>query len=481
MVKVEQGIQNRIGGYMVREVNRIEELDQIIASYEGKNYIFRGQTKNYSTEEFQYSFQTSFDRVECIPSISFRWTYYCNNVMKSLIQMRLVDDIVDSKRSEYVEALMQHYGWRSRFIDLSSKSIVSLFFAGHMFRQKRVLHATEDCFEDFVIESKQEAEYVKSSNEYGYLYVFDREIILNNGRGNLIDLTNGIFDENIRPVRQSGLLLENRNNQLNNALNESIVEVLKIKTSTIQEVCENNNITIEYLFPSNDIDDIYNMLLSLPRKEIFKNDGDRTGFFLKQFEIPEYRIKYEKFQVPSIAYYSSFWILDELENFGITEGHKLYNEFDNALYLKCKSDISFHVTTTLKSELECRYLIQEIKKYECIVIEYDNLFKYHVVDDNVYQKGFVIRRNGDIISIEELGVEYSGKTLQGLIGMFPRCFKIVNEKLVRSIRIEGDCPCNDDYRHFHLLFIAKILFEGICKDQIDVNSIKERTLELLNS
>jgi hypothetical protein len=43
-------------------VESISELKVKIAQYKEKGYLFRGQTKNYYTDEFPYSFVTSFDR-----------------------------------------------------------------------------------------------------------------------------------------------------------------------------------------------------------------------------------------------------------------------------------------------------------------------------------------------------------------------------------------------------------------------------------
>jgi hypothetical protein len=387
----------------------------------------------------------------------------------------LINEDVTSEKSTYVEALMQHYGWRSRFIDLSDNPLVSLFFAGYAFSMKKVNHMTEDCFEEFLIEVKNEAYYSISSETQGYLYVIDRERVESIAPNTLVDLKEGLTDKNLRPIRQSGYLLENADGSLNRVVNNSIVEVLKIDTSIITELCEAENVTSDNLFPNNDEDIIYNVLLSLPRKEIVLENGENSNFFIKLFNLPEYNINYAKFQLPHIAYYSSFWIKDIIQE-SLSGNQESKSRYLDALDIRCRDDISFHFSTQFDDKLECRNLLEVLRKISTLIIEYDNLFKYHVENVTEYQKGIILEIVDNMVKVEEIGVDYVGKSLQGVIGFKPRYYSIIGDEFVEPIRIVGDCPCNDDRRHDHLIFVAKKLIDGIVSGGLKASRESDRTI-----
>ncbi len=48
-------------------IKNLKELQDKVNSY-NSDFLFRGQTKNYSNEKYQNSFLTSFERQPCVPS-----------------------------------------------------------------------------------------------------------------------------------------------------------------------------------------------------------------------------------------------------------------------------------------------------------------------------------------------------------------------------------------------------------------------------
>jgi hypothetical protein len=212
-------------------------LKKILVYNDNPNFVFRGQVENYSTDKYPYSFLTSFDRTECIPSLHFKWNYYCLMAFKELIGPENYGFISQKEKLLYTEAILQHYGWRSMQLDLSSKFDVSLFFAGYQFEMIHQYQIVEDCYESGVIESVDLASYSKSNREYGYIYVFDRKLLLTKADARLVDLSNIEF-ENIRPYRQKGWVLSSFPKQINEITSPALVKVLIIKTDLIVKYCQ---------------------------------------------------------------------------------------------------------------------------------------------------------------------------------------------------------------------------------------------------
>lgn len=462
----------------IRIENRSQLLNELL-KYNEPKYIFRGQTSNYSTNEYDHSFLTSFERIRCNPAYQFKWSYYSRIFLETIQKHNLIPEMNSNMKQKYVQALLQHYGWRSNFIDLSYNPYVSLFFAGYSYKDKSVFHMTEDCYEKGVLEHKKEATYIESKHEFGYLYIIDREKVMEINPTSLVDLAIGLIDEKLRPVRQRGLLLENCEGSLNDIMCVSMVSVLEIPSNMIHSVCGAEGITTNLLFPNNGEDAIYQFLLSLPRKVFENNEEDFFDIYLKPIQIPEYNIQYEKFQVPSIAYYKPFWIKEIL---GKLEGARI-EEFKSrvlsSIDYRCNDDISFHVEMPEDFVPEYSEMLKVLEKQPRVLIEYNNLFSYGIEENSEYQKGFFVELLGDMIAIEEIGVEYSGTEFNGIVGYLPRYYKVNDDNHLISHRIEGDCPCNDEARHSHLLFVAKILLEGIAVGHFKAEKVHDKSINVL--
>ncbi len=58
------------------------------------------------------------------------------------------------------QALLQHYGWRSFYVDCSACASVAAWFASHTFSQKNVIKLCEDCDELAIMMIKIRADYM---------------------------------------------------------------------------------------------------------------------------------------------------------------------------------------------------------------------------------------------------------------------------------------------------------------------------------
>lgn len=127
------------------KINTIHELEVLIDEF-GQDVLFRGQHTHYGSPG-EPSVIASFDRQDCIPSETIKWSRYASKVLEALIGEH-VNDL------GYVQALLQHYGWRSFYVDCSSSPAVSAWFASHKSTESYRIDMCEDCDENFLWERK---------------------------------------------------------------------------------------------------------------------------------------------------------------------------------------------------------------------------------------------------------------------------------------------------------------------------------------
>lgn len=429
---------------LVEYVNDYKSLLEKVSEYNGtSSYIFRGQTQNYQTDDFPYSFLESFNRKPCIPPLLFKWNYYCLTALKEMIGPDNLMLMNEKETILYTDALLQHYGWRSMQLDLSSNFVVSLFFAGYQYEMKREFQIVEDCYETGIAELVDMASYKVSKNEIGYLYVFDRKTLETNKDATFIDLTDLDF-ENIRPHRQKGCVLSSYPKPINEITNPAIVKVLIIKTDLITKYCNENEINQQYLFPT-DTDDIYKFLITLPRISI-EPEMNKSFFFIKELNIPDYSIKFNRFKNYDVAYYKSFWIFDDIN---VKHKFKLLHKFS---YYKCKCNL-YHLPIT-KNSNTMPELIKFIRRNKEFIIEFDNLYRRTVSGDGKYLKAIRYSIKKNIICVSEIAVKYVGKVLLEVFELLSRYYEIYENDVI-AIRKDGDCPCDNDDLHLHNLMIGK--------------------------
>lgn len=116
----------------------LDELEMMLTSF-GSDVLFRGQNSHYG-EPGEPSVGTSFDRKGCIPSEMLKWCRYSQNVLDAFIQGHRGD-------FAYQQALLQHYGWRSFYVDCTSNPAVAAWFASHSYSEEPKLEISEDCDE----------------------------------------------------------------------------------------------------------------------------------------------------------------------------------------------------------------------------------------------------------------------------------------------------------------------------------------------
>ena len=132
-----------------RSVKTLDEWNALLGGY-GENVLFRGQDKHFKLEG-KPSITTSFKRKGCHPPLMQKWTHYCSEILASL----LGPNEKELPGIEFTQALLQHYGFRSFYIDVTSDVSVAAWFACNVYSSEKEIFVEEDCNETGLFVSVQ--------------------------------------------------------------------------------------------------------------------------------------------------------------------------------------------------------------------------------------------------------------------------------------------------------------------------------------
>ncbi|WP_291447893.1 FRG domain-containing protein [Desulfovibrio sp.] len=182
---------------------------------------------------------------------------------------------IPKTNSEFFEAIMQHYGFKTRYIDFVDNIWVALAFSILKSRQSLLRFVDDLLYFD--------------SNEYGYIYVLSlgsikddvSNISITTKNYSIVDLRKCVPSLYLRPHSQHGILVkkeiinkrtkkrdELRGITMDTEMINDLIVTIKIKKATILKWINNSRIlTPEFLFPSMYFDPGYSTITS---KEIDK-------------------------------------------------------------------------------------------------------------------------------------------------------------------------------------------------------------------
>ncbi|WP_313660090.1 FRG domain-containing protein [Pseudomonas coleopterorum] len=289
----------RAGGHVKQyEAQTVDELNELIMSF-GSEVLFRGQTSHYG-EPGRPSIITSFDRTTCIPSEMLKWCRYSQSVLDTFIAEHRAD-------FRFQQALLQHYGWRSFFIDCTSDPAVSAWFASHKYSERQILEVSEDCEERAVWLRKRMAGYTPSTGE-GHIYVLSKQAANEIG---LVDLaTLSVAGFRPRTVAQSAWLLGPQHGPISQ---DCYLAQITVPVKVLQTYAENRGLVgTNTLFPSADEDPILKALLGLPWEELNAAASlENLPAFKRCLELPEYHPSFVKNAPPRPPFIAvpEFWRL----------------------------------------------------------------------------------------------------------------------------------------------------------------------------
>lgn len=284
-------------------VETLAELESAIADF-GDDGVFRGQNSHFG-EPNSPSVVTSFDRQGCIPPEMLKWSRYANNVLGVFLNDH-------SGSLGHTQALLQHYGWRSFFVDCSSDPTVGAWFASHKYTEKFAIEMSEDYEERPVWLRKRMAKYAFEEGE-GHLYIIDKKAASQVG---LIDLA-ALRIDGARcrtEAQQAWLIGPLRNTSL--PADCFRAHVIADRALFRDFAATKGRTTTETLFPPPSEDPILHALLGLPWREIkgIRDDKFNIPAFRRALELPEHAESFVKIAWPQTAFYCGGTVAKKFES-----------------------------------------------------------------------------------------------------------------------------------------------------------------------
>lgn len=236
--------------------------------YKMKNdiIVYRGQTRDYGVLEPSLYRNKKGNRLG--NTSSKRKTSDLHVIIDELDRRNAFLGAVDKY---YYEAILQHYGFKTRYIDFVDNIWVALVFSSLSW------HSNEY--------NKQDELMYFNNKGYGYIYILSagkknsdiNDNIKTDKLYEVIDLRESIPSLYLRPHAQHGILIKkipirNRLTTSQTDMYNDIIAKLRIRKTTIIKWINNSKLlTPEFLFPSTYFDDGYSRLLERNIMELYSD------------------------------------------------------------------------------------------------------------------------------------------------------------------------------------------------------------------
>jgi hypothetical protein len=408
-------------------VTSTQELRQVLAVLAG-NALFRGQNAYY-TKNGHASVMTSFDRNGCIPSEMPKWCRYAGNVLD-------VYTGETGRSPNFTQALLQHYGWRSFYVDCSATAAVAAWFASHSYAENNIIELCEDYEERPVMLIKRMARYGFEEGE-GHLYVFDKAVAQE--RVGIIDLA-ALKIEVARPrtAAQDAWLLGPLYNRA--VPPECFAAHITASRAVFRDYAAEEGFVETYrLFPSSKEDPLLRALLGLPWKKVKEpHDGINIPIFRRALDVQEYHESFVKIAGRRTAFFQGACIADH----GSIDGGKY-----GGIAVRVPEIALFGVAPD--APLRFPKVGALLEKHRAVAFEIDELIQHANLGGTLlYQKGVVVTaEEPDLINVCELTVEHPGLDLTGA-GMSPGWYyRIGADGLWTREAHPEQCTCGHEETH----------------------------------
>jgi len=410
----------------------LEELKVAIQQY-GPGVLYRGQTQHYLDSNGHPSLSTSFQRQGCVPDLMIKWTYYAKRALQHLVRgWKETEDTATN------QAILQHYGFRSFFLDATGDPRVAAWFAGNRFESKIAVNLVEDCFEDPIWLRTCNAWFVPTE-DVGHLYLISQKSLRRSGI-QAVHLSEIATHQGApRYVRQDAYMV---GPLIQGGLSS---DCILCHITAPAEVLRNfaGGFSAGWLFPGPSDDPVYHELLAMPWEKMRHIPDDGLEAFWRSLELPEYSGHLQKHMPPRSAMYRPFWTRDlpPLPNCQTATARQMAQ-------LLCGSSL-YHGASTP------RFILPEINKlleeYDEISIELDGLV-YHGMDTK-YGKGVgIVKVSGGIVCVFEYGVDHPGLRIMGIGRFYGLHYRIDSLGSWERVLHEDDCTCGSDHtENFSLL------------------------------
>lgn len=435
----------------------LEEL-KAVRNALGPGVLFRGQVKEYLRENGLPNIITSFQRNGCIPPRMVKWWHYSRQILS-----RHMSGFNPTSDAGTDQAILQHYGWRSFFIDATTDFNVACWFASHKFHSEKSMELIEDCFEDPVFVLREFAKY-EPTDGVGCVYVMSRKAL----RAQALDVVDlqeiATRDGRPRYVAQSGFMVGPLRSHLPD---ECLQARILAPASILRELCvDEGGLRTDILFPTQAEDPILAELLSLPWSKIYiDSDNDAVGidFFQRGLPLPEYHVRSIRRSDPGTAFYRRFWTFDFPRENTPWENTSYYLT-DEAIFHGIHSDV-----------VKFPKIMKLLESSSSIVVEIDGLTN----GKGEYGKGIYIEKQDDgQVFLTELRMKHFGARPAGFGITRGRYFSVDEEAIWHPVSHADECDCGNDFHHNHHLIVASHFEEVLSLSKFQ--QVRERVFSMKN-
>jgi hypothetical protein len=409
----------------------------------GEGWLFRGQNSHYTTPSGDPSLTSSFARQGCVPPRLFKWSFFVSEMLRIMQGGSVDDDSLDM-----VQAMLQHYGWRSFYVDLTSSPTVAAWFASYQFEERKTLQMTKTAEEEPVLLAHFGATYVPASGD-GHLYVLSREALRQQHK--LIDLED-FFKTDFRDrtaVQKAwlaGMLGVRGAHLAPTAIQQHIIAPVK---ALRHFAADESYSTVESMFPPPEEDHFFRHLLRLPWNSL-EDRGVTFGeipIYVRSLQLPDYFVKLDQPLSPDVTLYSPQWLTVDLAQFDGMPG------FSQALAVQTP-EISFYGRGETDEPIP--EVLALLDKHQALIFESLYLLANpRPPSSTEYVKGvYVSVENESKISVGAIIVDHPSDRISSWGIDFGYSYRRDGDRLVRQPS-EDDCPCRDELRHIQHLQVLR--------------------------
>ncbi len=409
--------------------------------------LFRGQSKHYVDETGAVSMPTSFARNGCEPPLQLKWSHYARFIHRALTGKY-------TKDLHQAQAILQHYGWRSFFIDVASNPAVGAWFASHAFESRQVLELCEDCAELPLFARHQLASY-SQAREMGYLYVVDSTAVRQSGI-ELFDLTE-IEATDCRPrfhAQSAWLIGPLRDNLPPEVIRACISGPAGVFSAYAAGAGLSGT---SDLFPPRHEDQMLTLLLSVPWELVADLGG--VPVFSRGLQLPEYDHSFSKIHPAHTAFFSPGWVADGRACLELEKGQQGSPDLlDAAIY---RTPESAFYNETADDSRPLHSVTSALQRQRVIIFESDGILRHpEFHDSDEYMKGVYLRMVDErTVEVAELTIVHPGLERHGVGVSRGWYYAIDDDQCWTQISHEEACPCDNTLRHEHHLWIVATVDE----------------------
>ena len=427
------------------ETKRFDQLDALAGYVRtlGDGLLFRGQDKHYVLPNGAVQLMPSQIRKGCVPPTLRKWTYYAMDALRVF-----TGDTTISTDIELVQALLQHYGWRSFYLDVTKSLPIAAWFGSHRYSSRTVVGACFDCSEEFILLKQEPATYERFDGD-GHLYVLSRAAVEAAGLGVLPLCEQIKSDFTSRFVKQSAWMIGAMQESLPE---ECILAHVEAPSAVLADVATNEGFSgVADVFPPRSEDFLLRLFLSVPWQGL-PGDTD-VPEFTRGLALPEYDYGFVKRRDPTEAFYSPFWIADERDKFAPGTEESSEPSLSEITFYRVPEPVFYAVPHTGKLQLP---VIQRmVLERQAICIESDGIISLSERSDgHEYVKGIIVYAHEDgCVSVHAVKLSHPGAQVLGM-GVDEGRFYATSEDGVWTPRVHPEqCPCKNPLRHEQHLWV----------------------------